>query len=457
MRNKVLLVVESCNPELSSVPLVGYNFARIIQRFSDVHLVTHCRNREALKRDGLIENITYYEQSWLEVIYYKFLVFFSTYRGQVIWPLRHALQYPIYFFFNRFVYRKFSLAVMRGEYDIVHAMTPMMPRFPYKIVNACKRGKQKTIFILGPVNGGVPFPKAFKHVARKEFSFLNWLRSVGGWIIPGYRKTYLSADAILTGSKYTNTWIKDTFKISKSRLIPVYENGVSDEFYSNIDVTSFTNDQNPYDTHEVSIRDVSEENSVLSLLFIGRLEPYKGCDMLLQAVQRVRDRKPGRIKLTIVGDGSQRKQLEHFVQVNDLTNDVLFRGWIPHSAVPQEYASAELFCFPSVREFGGAVVMEAMASGLPCIVVDNGGIGEYVTESSGVKIAPISREHVIEELMASILEFTENRKLLKELSNGARARAVDFSWSSKRTALEKIYNELSIQLESGEATLAGSG
>ena len=62
------------------------------------------------------------------------------------------------------------------------------------------------------------------------------------------------------------------------------------------------------------------------------------------------------------------------------------------------FSKSDIFCFPSIREFGGAVVLEAMACGLPCIVVNNGGIGEYVTDETGFKIEPISRDYIIKEL-----------------------------------------------------------
>ena len=432
MTKKVLLIVESCNPEMSSVPLVGYNFFRLINGFSDVQLVTHCRNREALTKHGFHENVTYYEQTFFEVIYYKIIAFLSTYRGQVVWPIRHALQYPIYFFFNRFVYKTFAHRVARGEYDIVHALTPMMPRYPYKILKACKKSTPEVPFILGPVNGGVPFPSAFKQVARKEFSFLNWLRSIGNWIIPGYRSTYKHSDIILAGSSYTLSWIKKNFPNIHGRVELMYENGVPDAFYQQASEASRSSDH----------FQKTENKPYLNLLFIGRLEPYKGCDMLLESVARLVASGSSSLSLKIVGDGSEAQTLKNFVEDNQLQDNVQFLGWIPHSEVSLHCASADIFCFPSVREFGGAVVMEAMATGLPCIVVDNGGIGEYVTAECGVKISPKGRGYVIEKLETTILEILNNPSRLEALTRGARSRAREFSWNSKAVALEKLYDSV---------------
>jgi hypothetical protein len=72
----------------------------------------------------------------------------------------------------------------------------MIPRYPVKAVKACKQ----TPFVLGPVNGGVPFPPGFQEVVRQEFGYLNFLISVGRALVPSYVETYKKADKILAGS-----------------------------------------------------------------------------------------------------------------------------------------------------------------------------------------------------------------------------------------------------------------
>ena len=76
-------------------------------------------------------------------------------------------------------------------------------------------------------------------------------------------------------------------------------------------------------------------------------------------------------------------------------------GWVEQTETAAYYQQADVFCFPSVREFGGAVVLEAMACGLPCIVVNYGGIGEYVTTETGFKLDPVSRSQLVADMTAS--------------------------------------------------------
>ncbi|MCC3410117.1 MAG: glycosyltransferase family 1 protein, partial [Microcoleus sp. PH2017_10_PVI_O_A] len=171
---KVLLIVEQCNPEWASVPLVGYNFVEQISKLVDATLVTHARNKSALQKHPEYEKVFYLEEGKLATQYYK-VVEKITANGKINWPLYNALNYPIYEEFNRQVYQKFKLPILNGDYDIVHAITPMMPRYAFKVVSIC----QNTPFLLGPVNGGIPFPAGFQETAKQEFAQFNFLRAVG--------------------------------------------------------------------------------------------------------------------------------------------------------------------------------------------------------------------------------------------------------------------------------------
>ncbi len=124
---------------------------------------------------------------------------------------------------------------------------------------------------------------------------------------------------------------------------------------------------------------------------MGRLVPYKCADIVIESIGKLDPTMQSKIRLTIVGDGSKRNNLENRVKELNLAEIVSFTGWVNQSETLGYYRKADIFCFPSIREFGGAVVIEAMACGLPCIVTNNGGIGEYVNEETGFKIEPISK------------------------------------------------------------------
>ncbi|NET07262.1 MAG: glycosyltransferase family 4 protein [Symploca sp. SIO2B6] len=414
---KVLLIVEQCNPEGFSVPLEGYNYYKAISEIADVTLVTHGRNEATIQKIAVDQDVVYMYESALSAKYHSIVEHFTS-KGRVNWPLYNALTYPIYAEFNHNVYKKFKNKVLKGDYDIVHVITPMMPRYPAKIVKACRN----TPFILGPVNGGVPFPPGFQEVARQESAQFNFLRAIGRYLIPGYVETYKKADKVLAGSTFTLNMLKDIFKTSDDRIQLFYENGILKEFLHG--------------------RKVANQSEKVNLLFVGRLVPYKGADMVIEAIGKLEESIQNRVTFTIVGDGSEKSILEKRVQELSLGKIVKFAGWVPQKDTVEYYNNADVFCFPSIREFGGAVVLEAMACGLPCIVVNNGGIGEYVNQKTGFSIEPVSREYVIRELTNKIRTLVKDEKLRSEMSANSIERVREFEWGQKAMQIVNLYQDI---------------
>ena len=146
--------------------------------------------------------------------------------------------------------------------------------------------------------------------------------------------------------------------------------------------------------------------------------------------------------LTIVGNGPERGNVEQLTRALNISDHVRFAGWVHQQQTQEFYRQSDIFCFPSVREFGGAVVLEAMAAGLPCIVVDYGGIAEYVTKNTGFKIAPKSREHLLSHMVRHIEDLARNDKLLAKMSLQAIERAGEFTWERKAARTVEIYANL---------------
>jgi glycosyltransferase involved in cell wall biosynthesis len=418
-RLKVLLVIEQCNPDWVSVPLLAYRYYQEISQLADITLVTHDRNRAALEKHQEHQNIVYISESSLIKTYYKWVEKVSA-QGRINWPLYNALSFPIYAEFDRQVYQKFKEPILAGSYDLVHAMTPVIPRYPVKLVQF----RDHTPLLLGPVNGGVPFPKGFQAVARQENAYLNFLRVLGRYLIPGYVQTYQKASKILAGSTYTLEMLRNLFSIPDHRIELFYENGITSDFLTPV------------------VRNRQDGN--VHLLFVGRLVPYKCADVVIEAVGKLMPSVLDRIRLTIVGDGSEKAALEQRVKELQIQNRVHFVGWVKQEQTIEYYSKADVFCFPSIREFGGAVVLEAMACGLPCIVANNGGIGEYVTEETGFRIEPLCKDYLIQEMTNAIHLLVEDEPLRQRMAMHSIDRAKAFEWSEKAKKMIEIYGEVAI-------------
>ena len=307
-RLKVLLIIEQCNPEWPSVPLEGFRYYEAIRSLADVTLVTHDRNRQALLRAGA--GAVFIPESAAIAQYFRIVGSLAVRGGRVNWPVLYALGYPVYAEFNHRVYRMFRDPVLRGNYDVVHAFSPILPRYPVKLIEACR----DTPFLLGPVNGGLPFPPAFGEIAHREFSRFNFLR-VFSRMIPGYRTTYRNADSILAGSSATLAMLRRLFDIRDDRIELFHENGV---------VASLLGE-----------RSRRAEGHPLRLLFAGRLVPFKCADVVIEVLERLDAAFP--VTLTIVGDGPERPRLEDQVRRAGLTGRVNFTGWAPHHTMVDHY------------------------------------------------------------------------------------------------------------------------
>lgn len=415
-RLRLLLVMEQCNPEWPSVPQVAFQIFNELRKICEVTLVTHERNRSSFVKKLPDQKIVFIEESRLVKEYYG-VVARATSRGGVNWPLQHTLGYPVYAEFDRQVAQRFAPQIRSGRFDAVMGMTPILPRYPYRLSGVC----YEVPFILGPVNGGLPFPEGFSEIASKDGGRFNFLRRLPH-LLPSYRKTYQKSTRVIAGSLHTMGWIRDTFSIDAPKLCYMAENGVSDRYF------------------EIPIMEKSRKEP-FRLLFAGRLVPYKGGDMLIEAVKRASTRSKRLLELTFVGDGPERGMLEQMSAQAGISDWVIFKGHVAPESMPEHFKNADLFTFPSIREFGGAVVLEAMASGLPCVVTDHGGIGEYVTEKTGVKIQPRSREFLIEEFAKVICRFADEPEGLLPYALAARERAEEYRWSNKAADLLELITE----------------
>lgn len=165
----------------------------------------------------------------------------------------------------------------------------------------------------------------------------------------------------------------------------------------------------------------AEDDDVV-LLYVGRLAAEKNLSLLVESWKQLRHRyqsAPSRVRLVIVGDGPQRKHLEHQLP------DGIFTGALTGHELARAYASADVFVFPSLTETFGNVVIEAMASGLAVNAFDMAAAHQHLTDRYSGCLASVADESQFIENLRWLIEDREGRRGTRL---HARHRACQLDW-----------------------------
>jgi len=172
------------------------------------------------------------------------------------------------------------------------------------------------------------------------------------------------------------------------------------------------------------------------LIFVGRLAPVKGVSVLLEAFARTRTAHPD-ARLTLVGDGPLRAELEARVRDLGLADAVTFTGYIGMEEVARQLDGADIFVLPSFAEGVPVVLMEAMAARMPVIGPKVAGVEELVEDGvSGFAVPPGDTD----TMAARIAELLENADRRAEMGISGRNRVEsDFNVDHEAAKLAALF------------------
>lgn len=174
------------------------------------------------------------------------------------------------------------------------------------------------------------------------------------------------------------------------------------------------------------------------IIFVGRLHPVKGVEYLIEAMENIKQKNP-KIRLIIVGDGSERDKLEQHVKKLDLEKNVLFVGEIPNENIPKYLALADVLVLPSLKEGFPNIILEAMASDLPIVATNVGGIPEIIKNGeNGFLVEPKKSKAIAEKVLLLI----ENEKLRNMIIEKNKEDVKRYCWENVTDKLEKNYREM---------------
>ena len=185
--------------------------------------------------------------------------------------------------------------------------------------------------------------------------------------------------------------------------------------------------------------DIDEIDSVLpaktrsDVLFAGRLIREKHVDVLIDAVGILRQADPG-IRCLIIGDGPERTSLEEKVRSMDLSDNILFTGFLPRSEdVIAHMQSSRVFVLPSTREGFGISVLEALAAGLPVVTIDHPKNASRVFARDGCGL----------ESSLDAADLAEKIRVMRtageDIKQRCRMKAREYDWEAIMGRIEAYY------------------
>jgi glycosyltransferase involved in cell wall biosynthesis len=399
-KRRVLLTAYSANPAAQSEPLNGYKYIRELAKVADVKIIAHERDRADLAKTELAADIRYAGSARLA----GGLRSITRPLFKESWHLISLFDFADYAVFDAGALRLARRLHRKYRFEIAHRVTPTTVRFPSML------WRLGLPTVSGPHNGGMTWPDGFAHLARAEGT-ADGVRSIGD-AFHRFVGDFRAYSRILVANEWCRAVVPKEYR---HKAVEVAVNGVEEVV-----------EPSPY------------AGDATKLLFVGRLVPFKCADIAIKALSRL----PHEVKLTIVGDGPERQSLEALARERAVVERVTFTGWLPQRETLQHYREAGAFVFPSVRESGGAVVLDAMAAGLPVIAAAWAGPLQFLGDA-GITVSVESPLRLESEIAQAVKRLLANPESARALGLRAQQRVRDeYLWPRKAERIAGIYEEV---------------
>ena len=410
-RLRILLLAPGCNPEEVSMPYVTYSHAAALAQLHDVTLVLGSPTEEAVRRaKAPFHSIEVVRMPSTERIYaWSFRrIFKGNYDSQAV----TAFGYPFSLAFEWHAWQQLRRRIFAGEFDVVLRIMPMTPVLPSPFAFFLRKGPIP--FVIGPLNGGLPWPAGFRQLENQK-EWVSNIRSLYRYL-PFARSTYRHASAIIAASSQTYA----EFAAYNGKVFFVPEPGIARSL-------CYGDSRSP------------DPGAKLELLFVGGLVPRKACDLALRAAASLL--RGGLARFTVVGDGPERNRLEQLTRSLGIEKAVLFCGWLSHADVLKHLRAADALVFPSLRDNGAGVVFEALATGAVPVVADFGGPGDIVHPKVGYKVPLTNESDIVAQMEKILTELAHNRDRLEQLRRQGMAYVQErLTWSAKAESVTSVLN-----------------
>ncbi|MQF66928.1 glycosyltransferase family 4 protein [SAR202 cluster bacterium AD-802-F09_MRT_200m] len=411
-RGRILACAFTCCPPAmpgftGGEDVLGWSLLQQIARFHDVWAITHAEDRQSIE-----QTLSKRPVPGLHIHYV----------GLPQW-LKPLLKYQgghqfYYYLWQLKAYLKARRLQRQNGFDLFHHIT-----YANDWMASFIGAFAPIPYVRGPGGGAHRTPKGLSHEYTLGGRFWEKLRTIGQWVFrhdPVYLKGQSRASALLLCNR--DSIAKNPKEWShKAHLFPV--SGVSSEDLAR--TPSITPNHNQF-----------------SALSAGSLIKVKGFGLAIKAFEKFSKNHPDSM-LTIAGSGPEETRLRRLIDRYQLSEKVQVIGAIPRDELLTRMESSDVLLFPSLRDGGGTVVIEAMSLGKPVVCLDIGGPGMHITDECGIKITPSSQEETVRDLADALELLYSDKELRFTMGQAAREKAKrDYHWDHLGDRLAEIYQAI---------------
>ena len=411
---RVIIVADNASSLFGGEAFIPLNYFRLLRaRQIDVWLVVHARNkRELVSRfPADLERLIFVEDTWV----HKALFHFGQYLPRRLSDATTGLL--IHLTTQCAQRRRVRDLIKARDIDIVHQPIPVSPKMPSLMY------RLGVPVVIGPLNGGMEYPPAF----RREQGLLARFALLLGRAIGNLFNLFIPGKRLARMILVANARTKNALPIGvKGQVVELVENGVDFHIWQK----------------SISAKSAG---APIRFVFIGRLIDWKAVEIILEALHCLQGQITA--SLEIIGDGPMRERWEARSNQLGLRSVVTFSGFLSQQDCAERLKDADALVLPSLFECGGAVVLEAMAAGLPVIATAWGGPMDYLDPTCGILVAPDSREALVEGFAAAMKTLAQSPQLRTRMGASGYARArQSFDWERKIDQIVDLYRRAQLPM-----------
>lgn len=403
---KIFVSAYACEPNMGTEIGVGWHWTLEMSKYFELWVLTRKSNKENIER-WMLESEEKYD------IHY---VYFDLPKPLRFWKkgLRGVRTY--YVLWQHLSNHIVKKTMQENDIHIYHLLTYGNSLWP-----ASSYG-MKQFFVWGPTGGVDSIPIEYSKYYPIKPRLIEMVRRNVVQLLPlntGFQKRCKNANLIFCKSYSMYHAIPEKYR-KKAML------------FTDVAV----------ELHENLMQLNSVENEKTKYVVVGRFDPWRGFDILIEAFAKA-NRVNQNIELEIIGTGKDKYRLQKLIEENGAENCIKMVGQVPIDKYYTEIATCDVVINSCLKEGAVTAAFDALSFGKPLIGIDTGGYTRYFKSEYSIIIPRGNRKQTIDLLKEAILKLS-NFEFRKKMSKNALDTSKKYTWKTKG---KEIYSEITAKYE----------